>query len=250
MEIAIDERIELITVVQTLCNYWDDLSIRFNNKPLYQCKYKEDLKEYFEKYKNHEIIGLYNNLSNDIMDISAFVKIVLCCSNPPELNNIANYEDNLETINNLAFPYGEFIDKLRNFYIDTNFRQFYKKCINEYIRIVNNYGNKMELSENIILDYLECKSDNYNIIISPLVMGNFGIKINANNKVLHYSVISPYDYKENKYMFGPINFKRELLWHEISHLTINDLTKKYLDQFQINQKQVPEIFVKHLYTNV
>ena len=51
MEIGIDKRIELMTIIQTICNYWDDLSIKFGNNPLYKCKYKENVKEYFEKYK-------------------------------------------------------------------------------------------------------------------------------------------------------------------------------------------------------
>jgi hypothetical protein len=63
-------------------------------------------------------------------------------------------------------------------------------------------------------------------------------------------VLSPYGYKDNEYIFGSKEYIIELLWHEISHLTINDLTKKYISQFNINEKTVPENFVKILYTSI
>jgi len=252
MEITVDERIELLTVVQTLCNYWDNLSLKFHGAPLFQCKYKNDIKEYFEKYKNHEIIEFYNILSNEIVDISAPIKMILCYSNPPELNNIANNEDNFRTTDNSIFHNEELVAKLRKFYADTNFDKFYKKNQNEYIKMLGDYGSKTELSESTALEYLGCKAENYHIIISTLVPGNFGIKvITDTNETLHYSVVSPFDYRENKYDFGPLQFKKEIVWHEIGHLVIdNDLTKNYINQFNINKKPVPEVYVNNFYTSI
>ena len=247
MEILIDKRIELITIVQTLCDYWADLSMKFIDNPIYQCRYKENITEYFEKHKTHETVNLYKLLCSDVMDISAFITMVLCYTNPPELSNIANHEKNFGKINDLTFPYEEFIDGLKKFYLDTDFEQFYNDNQNEYANIISKYGNKTDLSENTILNYLESKIENYNIIISPLVLGCFGIKVNTNmNETLQYSVISPYDYK---YIFGTINFKRDYIWHEISHLTINDLTKNHINQFNVDENKVSEIFAKNFYTN-
>jgi hypothetical protein len=251
MEILIDKRIELMTVIQTLCNYWDSLAVKFTGNLLYRCKYKENVEEYFGKYKNHGTIRLYKDVCNDVMDISAFINMALCYSNPPELNSIADCENNFGGINSLMFPYQEFVNGTRKFYIDTCFEQFYKNNQNEYTSLVNNYGDKTELSENVVFDYLENKIRDYTIIISPLVMGCYGIKVNTNkNKLLQYSVISPYDYKENKYIFGTTNLKRVYIWHEISHLTINDLTRAHINRFYIHEKHIPEIFMKHCYPNV
>jgi hypothetical protein len=103
----------------------------------------------------------------------------------------------------------------------------------------------------IIDSYLGVKTKNYTIIISALLMGCFGIKIvNFENITLNYSVLSPYDYKDNKYIFGPKNLIKEYLWHEISHLTINDFTKKYLNQFNVNGKIISENFVNNFYTTI
>jgi hypothetical protein len=82
-------------------------------------------------------------------------------------------------------------------------------------------------------------------------MGSFGIKINTiENKTLHYSVISPHDYRENKYIFGSMDSKKEYLWHEISHLTINGLTEKYIGQFDTGERKASKVFVDNFYTSI
>jgi hypothetical protein len=82
-------------------------------------------------------------------------------------------------------------------------------------------------------------------------MGNFGIEVKTSkNEIMQYSIISPYDYIENNYIFGSKNFIKSVLWHETSHLTINNLTKNYIKQFNIDKKQIPEIFISNLYTNI
>ncbi len=62
MKIIIDEQIELMSVIQTLGNFWDNLWLRLFNKKLFQCEYKENVNNYFGKYKNHETINVWNEL--------------------------------------------------------------------------------------------------------------------------------------------------------------------------------------------
>ena len=256
MEITIDERIELITVVQTLCNYWENFQIKYcNGDPLSPNRYKENVQKYFGKYKEHNIIKLYNKLINDyeIWDITAFITLVLCYSNPPKLNVIADFENNWGKINGITmFPYKEFIDELKRFYTDTDFNIFFENNQNEYIKMLNSYGNKTELSIDTAFNYYDIKTDNYKIILSSLVLDGcgFGINIKTNkNEINNYSIISPYGYKDNKYLFGPISSQKSYLWHEIGHLIINDLTSNYINQFNIDIWQIPEIFLKNLINN-
>jgi len=203
MKIVTDKRIELMAVVQTMCNYWDDLMMRFNNGHLYSNEFKENAKSYFDKHKEHKVIKLYKALCNDIADISFFLNLSLCYSPPPELISIANYEDNFGKINSTVFPHEDFINELRNFYTDTNFEKFYEDNQNEYYQMLKDYGNKTDLSVNTVLEYLNNDMENYTVIISPFLMGGFGIKLNTyTNGALQYSIMSPYDYKENKYIFG------------------------------------------------
>jgi len=82
-------------------------------------------------------------------------------------------------------------------------------------------------------------------------MGCFGIRILTNkNNTINYSIISTFDYKEDKYIFGTKYSILELLWHEICHLTINNLTKSFINQFDVSRKKVSDNFIKHFYTDI
>jgi len=253
MEIIVDKRVELLAVIQTMNNYWDNLALKYSDKELFKCKYKENIDNYFKKYKNHETVELCNRLCNEVQDISAFINLILCYSNPPILDNIANIENNISWLIKQNIQYENFINKIRQFYNDTDFEQFFDNNRDEYEKLINNCISKNDLNEyvNIIDIHLGSTTVNYTIAISALLLGCFGIKILTNENVKYnYSVISPYDYKEGRYIFGSKISTIELLWHEIGHLTINDLTRSYINQFDISNKVIPNNFIKHFYTDI
>jgi hypothetical protein len=241
-----------MAVIQTIDNYWNNLALQFFNKKLFQCKYKENIEKYFGKYKNHETITVHHKLCNNVQDISTFINCVLCYSDPPEFYTIANPKNNLRSVD-IQCTCEEFINGLKQFYKDTDFEYFFENNQNEYENILNDYEDRNEVVNyvDIVNTYLDTDIEHYTIIISALLRGCFGIKIQTNeNSTLNYSVLSPYDYKDNKYVFGPKNVVKEYIWHEISHLTINDLTKNYLDRFNVNGKIISEDFIKHFYTDI
>jgi len=253
MEITVDKRIELTAVIQTMNHYWDNLSLKFFNKKLFKCKYRENIENYFKKYKNHETVKLFGELCNNVQDISAFINLSLCYSEPPNSDNIANIENNINCLAKQNIPYEELINKTRRFYDDTNFESFFENNQNEYELLINDYINRNDLKEyvNTVDVYLGSNTVNYTIAVSALLMGCFGIKIVTNENITkNYSVISPFDYKENKYIFGSKYSILELLWHEISHLTINDLTKNYINQFNVSHKTISNDFTKRFYTDI
>jgi hypothetical protein len=239
MEIYIDQRIELITIIQTLCSYWDNLSQKYFNKTLFQCKYKENIFQYFEKYQQNEILSLCNNLCNNEQDISAFLTLILNYSQPPELNKIFNNNEN---------KYEHFIENVRNFYTEANIKYFFENNKNEYEKILNDFGNKEIILKDIgsIFNYFDIHNKNYKIIISPLILGNFGISIGMDN----YILISPLEYNENKYIFGSNESIRNIIWHEISHTVINNLTKKYFNYSKYESMEKSNILVNNIYNNM
>jgi hypothetical protein len=253
MEIIVDKRIELMAVIQTMVHYWDDLSLMYSKKKLFKCRYKEDAEKYFKKFKNHKTIKLYSELSNNVKDISTFTKLVLCYTNPPNLGSIANIENNINSLFKQNIQYENFINGIKRFYNDTDFEHFFESNRNEYELLINNYICRTDLNNyvNIIDAYLGSNTENYTIVISALLMGCFGIKILTNENITYnYSVISPYDYKENKYIFGNKFSVLDVFWHEIGHLTINYLTKSYINQFNTSQKIISNEFIKRFYTDI
>jgi hypothetical protein len=253
MELIVDKRIELIAVIQTLDHYWDNLSMNYSGERLFKCKYKENVYNFFKKHKEHETVKLFTKLCNNVQDISAFINFVLCYTNPPNFGNIANIDINTNCLIKDNIPYENIIDGIKLFYEDTDFEYFFENNRNEYEKIINDYMNKNDLKKYVNMAdlYLENYTENYTIVISALLMGCFGIKILTHeNTTENYSVISPFDYKEGKYIFGPEYSILDNIWHEISHLTINDLTKSYISRFNINNKEVSEVFIKQFYTGI
>jgi hypothetical protein len=253
MEIIVDKRIELMAIIQTMAHYWDNLSLKYSNKKLFKCKYKENIDKYFKKHKKHETVKLYGELSNNVQEISAFTNLILCYSNPPNLDNIANIQNNVNGLIKQNIPYENLINGIKRFYNDTSFEYFFENNKNEYEMLINDYINKNDLNEYVkkIDIYLGSNTKNYTITVSALLIGNFGIKILTNKNVTYnYSVMSPFDYKENKYIFGSKYYVLDVLWHEISHLTINDLTKRYINLFNINKEIFHDDFRKIFYTDI
>jgi hypothetical protein len=248
MRIYIDQRIELMTIIQTLCEYWDNLSKNWGNgEPLFRCRYKDEISKYFEKDKYPEIADFYNKICNDETSISSFLDMILHHSEPPELNIIADYSRDCDT--------NKFIDLMRKFYIDSNFSYFFNNNKDEYDKMINDIGfmdeEKIIETTQPVFTYLGIGNKNYEIIISPLVFGNFAVTINQNNlETKNYIINSPSDYKENKYIFYTPLYLKYNWWHEISHTVINDLTKKYIHHFDIDSIAVPDIFRKNFYTDI
>jgi len=253
MEITVDKRIELMAVIQTMNHYWDNLFLQFSGKKLFKCKYKEDIDNYFGKYKNHEAVALCGELSNNVRDISAFLNLILCYSNPPNLDNIADIENNVRSINKQNFAYEKFINGIKRFYEDANFEYFFENNRSEYDLLINDYINRNDLNEYVktIDAYFGSHTCNYTVVVCALLMGCFGIKITANENIIYnYSVISPFNYKENNYVFGSKLSVLELLWHEICHLTVNELTKNYIKQVNIGNKTATNDFKNIFYTDI
>jgi hypothetical protein len=245
MEIIIDQRIECLAVIQTLCGYWDDFLQKYFKKSHFQCGYIDEVKKYFEKYKDHKTIKLFNHLCKENPDISHYFQFVFILghSELPELKSITNYyyddyEYKLSQDNN----WKEFVDSMKIFYEETNFKYFFESNKNEYKKVISDFGDINKTNSKYIFDYLDVKDNsNYKVIISPLIMGLYGIaiKINETEKV-NYPIMSPNDYQNNKYIYDygePIN---HILWHEIGHTVINDLTDKYINEFDIENLNVPE----------
>jgi hypothetical protein len=253
MEIIVDKRIELMAAIQTLDNFWDNLWQKLFNKKLYQCEYKENVYNYFKRYKKHEAIILFNELAKNVSDVSVFIKLPLCHSDPPELNNIALIENNVNSLLNINFPYEKLINAMKKFYEDTEFEYFFDNNKNEYEKMLKDYEKIDNVKKyiSIVDDYLGMETKNYTVIISALLTDCYGFKILTNENIkLNYSVMCIYDYKDNKYIFGAEYSVQELLWHEISHLTINDLTKNYLNQINVNKRIISKNHLSNYYDDV
>jgi hypothetical protein len=244
VEIIIDQRIELLAVIQTISGYWDNFAKKYMKKSHFESNYKTEVIKYFEKFKEHETIRLFKQLCKKDLETSHYFQFVLILSYSelPEMNSINSYYDKycLEFSQNNNWKL--FVDSIKTFYKDTNFKEFFKKN-NEYERLLSDFGNKNEIinSSKYIFDYLSIyENSNYKIIVSPLAMGCYSVNVNNDLGKICYQIMCPTEYKNNKYLFNYGEPIIHILWHEIGHSIINDLTEKYINEFNIENIKIPE----------
>lgn len=97
------------------------------------------------------------------------------------------------------------------------------------------------------------EKDEYNIILSPLIMGGYGPKVKtADGKTKVYGIIGPI--RSN--MSGDIEFSteyvRDIVLHEFSHSFVNPITTKNIDEvnkYKSLYKPISEIMKKQAYAD-
>jgi hypothetical protein len=245
MEIIIDQRIELLAVIQTISGYWDNFAQKYMKKIHFESNYKNKVIKYFEKFKEHETIKLFKQLYRDNLDTSHYFQFVLILghSELPEMNSVKCDYDKYSLEFNKNGKWKLFLDSIKIFYKDTNFKDFFEKSNNEYEKLLSDFGNKNDIINNTkcIFEYLSISENkNYNVIISPLVMGCYSINIKNDIENKYYQIMCPTDYNNNKYLFNYPEPIMHILWHEIGHTIINDLTEKYINEFDIENIEIPE----------
>lgn len=233
LNITVDPRIELITAVQQQADY--DRLTRFD------FSYKDEMKEYFNKYKNHKAVKTFHKLSKKGFSYDAPPSVMLYLSSTLSLkeNNIIPNDliDRASGKKELL----EFIDELKDFSIEADFNKFYEQNNSFYQTMIDNvYKNikDMGLIETLD-DYYGMEVNSYNLILSPMLhAGGYGPKVEAENGLYDvYGIIGPQSIiKDNDGKMVPDYSSetiRHIVWHEFSHSFINPITEKYINE--INQ---------------
>jgi len=245
MKIIVDQRIELLAVIQTISGYWDNFAQKYMKKSHFKNIYKNRVIKYFEKFKEHETIKLFEQLYKDDLDTSHYYQFVLILgySELPELKNVKNYCDKWSLEFSKNNNWNLFINSIKTFYKDTNFNDFFENNYKEYDKLISDFGNKEEIvnSSKCIFNYLSVfDNNNYKVIVSPLVMGCYSININNDFEKIYYQIMCPTEYNDNRYLFCYPEPIIHILWHEIGHTIINDLTEKYIKEYNIENIVIPE----------
>ncbi|HKI79478.1 MAG TPA: DUF4932 domain-containing protein [Ignavibacteriaceae bacterium] len=237
LNISIDPRIELLSVVQYLSGYSEyGLITRFN------FTYKDDIIKYFTKYIELKAVKLFSEMSQQGFAFDAPPTAMLFLSNPPEFKTEIAFTQYIIKRAGGEKELTKFIEALRIFSIETNFMRFYNEHKPFYKKIVQNIKNKIGNNDyiNEIETYYGMVQNSYNIIAAPLFhQGGFGPRIERkNNKFDIYSIGGPDSINDSLPGFGSSENLRYLIWHEFSHSFINPLTEQHADEI----KKVSSLF--------
>jgi hypothetical protein len=140
----------------------------------------------------------------------------------------------------------EFTACLKYYSEISKFNVFFNDNGPSYKNLICSFSSTLntENSINAIENYVRKYNKTYNIIIAPLCLGNYGFKIEGQL----FIVFSPVNYKDGQYRFSPPFYSEMLLWHEICHSFVNDLTGNY--KTLIEELKIPDCFKNGVYDDI
>nr|WP_276536536.1 DUF4932 domain-containing protein [Tissierella carlieri] len=229
INVSVDPRIELLSIVQVLSNYnkIDDSLITE-----WDFEYKDKIIEKFSQYRNHKAVKQFKKMSNLGFSYDAPPGLMLF------MDKNFNVREDVELTEYIIGRAGgenninELFESLKEFCIDTNFIDFFNDNNNYYDRIINSTLELIPSDSNIIEDleeYYGMKQKSYNVVLVSLYgKGAFGPNIDTKEDDTEiYSVLGCIGIDTMDLpMFGDLGFFTGLQQHEFSHSFINPITDK------------------------
>lgn len=230
INIIVDPKIELLSIVQLLSGY-DKINSTLMTDASFE--YKDKVIEYFSEFKNHKAVKQFSKMSKSGFTYDAPPGLVLFAD---DNLNVRKDVELTEYIIKRAGGEEKIIrlfDALKEFCVDTNFDDFYNSNIDYYNEITDNTLLLMKDDTNIIEqleEYYGIKQKSYNVILTSLYgKGAYGPKIqNIDGDTEIYSVLGCIGVSKNGYPFFITNndYFTYLQQHEFSHSFINPITEK------------------------
>ena len=221
LNVSVDPRTELLSVIQAISEYE---VIQRNNS------YYNDIEEYFGQYSHSEAVTLTNKLAKIGFTYDAPVQFMLCLTQPDGCEPRLPYSDYLirraqEEQNLVDYQVG-----IQKFAKESKFGVFWKKKQEFYSEMVHLTTKELEGVDWIAIleEYFGSSHDSYNIVISPLFIGGYGVSVltQYGGEGL-YAAISPRWDMKAEVPYLDKNSLKYYLWHEFSHSFVNPEVAKY-----------------------
>lgn len=246
--VSLDSRIELLAVVQHFTSWANKGHIKSNTQ------YKTDIDEYFKAYKDHPVIAKADSLIKTGFAYDAPVHLMLYHNNPPELSQITPYNDYLIKRAGGEEILHEFMNLLRDFANVSDFMKFFKDhdSLSDTLtlEVVSLLGGKGYIAS--LEDFYGHTNNSYNLVLSPLFSGNYGIPVITKNEKHLYAVIGPCTLKGNRSTFSCLDYLENMILHEWSHSFVNPLVDKHYNMFEKSSnlfKPIKRLMQRQAYPN-
>lgn len=229
VNVIVDERMELLTVIQYLSGY-----------PILtqaDLRYKKEIEDHFRDYRDHPAVQLHKNIYERMFGFDAAPTYMYHFSFPG-FKQIADFSENdLRTYqydvnkDTLALLMQHFKD----FYKRTNFHKFYAAHSKFYDSLTAPVTDKIE--ESRVIDIMEqhygTEGKEYNVVLTPLLHdGGYGPQIKKGNGQVLYAIIGPSGESKSFPEFDIKILLSEYVIHEFSHSFCNPLIAKNLAELQ------------------
>ncbi len=240
VKVTVDSRIELLATVQFLSGY----DKRYGLINRFDFPYKQDVRKYFSEYKSHPAVKFFDQMSAEGFSYDAPPAAMLYLSEPPELTAKLPFTAYLNGRAGGAKRLNKFVELLRDFAEETEFKVFFRAHNATFQRMEANARKKMDGINyaQTLEDYYGMRQNSYNIILAPLFVGGFGPRVErSDGKYDIYSILGPMTMKDGQPEFGSESSFRHIAWHEFSHSFVNPTTAKFgkeIDRYKVLYKPI------------
>ena len=229
VNVMVDERMELLTVIQYLSGY-----------PILaqaDLRYKREIDEYFRDHRDHPAVVLNRVIYERFFAFDAAPTYIYHFSFPGFRQNAPFSEDDLRTFqfDKHADTLGMLMDHFKDFYKRTDFHKFYTAHGKFYDSIKAPVEKK--IAESNVIEVLEAhygkENKEYNLVLTPLLHdGGYGPMIPKGGGLALYAIIGPLGESKSVPEFDIKNLLSEYVLHEFSHSFCNPLIAKNLGELQ------------------
>ena len=223
VNITVDKRMELISIVQLISGY--------DMVGYYDTEYKKDALDYFSKHKDHISVKLFKQLKlYGSFEYHRPYAAMLYFTQPPKFDIKVSDLPEEKLVLSTEKELLNFIESLQSFYNESNFLKFYKEHQNLYNKYLDEFRKNIDVKELISLykEFYGIKLNNYNIYLVPLANGGYNVRKNNmdGSIVLGISkkITGNYSFVRNK----PVGLTEFMLLHEFSHSYLGEVTLKNL----------------------
>lgn len=223
--LAVDKRIELLYSI-LLNTSWRNIGIIEKDYP-----YKLKLIKFSEAFKEHKAVVLCEELIRRGFVFDALHAFVVHLSDSPSLALTKPLtEDLVERVRDPDILM-EFAVRIKSYYDDSGFEEFWRKNIGFYRRVEENAKKYINLNKivDIIEDYFGLKKGKYSVVLLTLSKYSYGYSIGDEA----YAFVQPTTINEE----GLPEYRSwDSIIHELSHSFVNPLTEEFETDFMNTDK--------------
>ncbi|HUF46538.1 MAG TPA: DUF4932 domain-containing protein [Vicinamibacterales bacterium] len=218
--VAVDPRIELMTVVQLLAGYQPLTTVN--------SRYRADALTHFEPVRDHRAVRLFREMNEEQFRFDAVPKVVLTFGPPPALPPIAPVDPSVLRRAGGSRRVEEFAAALRDFARVSRLESFLSGHQDLYARVVSALGPEVAAAIEPLRRYTGISLDNCVLLAAPLIHdGGFQATIGEAGRARVYALIGPFGERDGEPVFSESGSVAGLAQHEFSHSFVNPLVEKF-----------------------
>ncbi len=227
LSVSVDPRIELMAVTEVLADYgWTGL---LNTE---DTQYRRDVDSWFGPFRQHPAVRRFAVLARKGYTFDGPAGTMVCLTAPPALAlDAAAGACGAERAGG-ARSLKDWLAQLRDFAVKSRFMDFFKAHAGLYAQM------EEATRRNLVRDYaadLEAyyggRQASYNIVLAPLLVGNFGPRKRHRDGTYDiYGILGAGPSRNGIPQFGTVENLRYLVWHEFGHSFVNPAVDRLKDQ--------------------